>query len=304
MWGRKNALKLRQITQLSSCVPHSLLLFRFIVIMLLLFSVFPVFASELITNGGFELGLSGWIKSGNFYADPGFSWPHTGSRYAYLSQSGGSPGNNLFGTIYQAVSLPASASSITLSFWYNITSQDSATIPYDYLNVTIQNSSGGFLASVHIFSNVDKQTIGSYSQKAFDLTSYKGQTIRVHFLGTTNPSLPTTFRIDDVSITANIPSDTTSPTVNISIPCSSSCSTTSSSITIGGSATDSGGSGLDHVYVLNITNGSYGNDYGVSGNSSSFSVPGVSLTQGQNTIYAQAYDGAGNYGSIRICERK
>jgi hypothetical protein len=36
-------------------------------------------------------------------------------------------------------------------------------------------------------------------QKTFNLTSFKGQTIRVYFLGTEDSSLQTSFVIDDTS---------------------------------------------------------------------------------------------------------
>jgi hypothetical protein len=50
------------------------------------------------------------------------------------------------------------------------------------------------------YSNVNATTIGSYSQKSFSLASWRGQTVRVQFRATTDFSLPTSFRIDDVSL--------------------------------------------------------------------------------------------------------
>ena len=41
---------------------------------------------------------------------------------------------------------------------------------------------------------------GSYSQKSFSLAAWRGQTVRVQFRATTDISLPTSFRIDDVSL--------------------------------------------------------------------------------------------------------
>ncbi|MDP2755167.1 MAG: hypothetical protein Q8P40_12370 [Nitrospirota bacterium] len=102
--------------------------------------------------------------------------------------------------MYQAVTIPSNATSATLSFWYNITSQETGSSAYDVLNVTIQNSTGGYLATVAVFSNLNKGTTGVYNQKTFDATPYKGQTIRVHFLATTDSTNTTVFRIDDVSL--------------------------------------------------------------------------------------------------------
>ncbi len=157
---------------------------------------------ELVINGGFESGLSGWVSLGDFYADPGFPHPHSGARYAYLTNADGTPGNSLYGTLYQEVSIPSSATSATLTFWYNITTQETGSASHDVLNVTIKDSVGQYLATVAVFSNKDSQPIGVYSQESFDMTPYVGQTIRIHFLGTTDGSLPTVFRIDDVSILA------------------------------------------------------------------------------------------------------
>ena len=46
----------------------------------------------------------------------------------------------------------------------------------------------------------DKTTAGNYSQKSFSLAAYKGQTIRLQFRCTTDFSITTTFRVDDVSL--------------------------------------------------------------------------------------------------------
>ncbi|OFZ27557.1 MAG: hypothetical protein A3D92_08015, partial [Bacteroidetes bacterium RIFCSPHIGHO2_02_FULL_44_7] len=192
--------------------------------------------TELITNGGFESNDSGWVRWGSFYADSRFSYPRSGTGYAYLSKSDGTPGDDLIGYIYQAVSIPSSATSATLSFWYNITSQDSSTTANDYLLVNIEHSAGSDL--VYLYSNVDKDPAAGnpyYHQKTFDMTPYIGETVRVNFLGTTNGSLPTTFRIDDVSIVAsyNKPSVTTLSYSNIT----STSATLNGSVNPNGSAT-------------------------------------------------------------------
>jgi len=144
-------------------------------ILLALLSASAFGQAELIANGTFQSGSTGWVLSGNFFADSRFGICHSCPGYAYLSNLDGTSGNNLFGNMYQMVTIPTSANSATLTFWYNITSQDSAITPFDVLNVTIQDAAGGFLATVAVFSNVNKQTLGVYSQKSFDRTPFKGQ---------------------------------------------------------------------------------------------------------------------------------
>ncbi len=90
--------------------------------------------------------------------------------------------------------------------------------------------------------------------------------------------------------------DMTPPAVSISSPYSGQVFTTSS-ITVSGSATDSGGSGLHYVLVDNGANGSNGVQY-VSGNSASYSVSGITLVQGSNLIGVEAYDNAGNVSTL------
>ncbi len=68
------------------------------------------------------------------------------------------------------------------------------------LYAVIKNSLGGHLATVATLSNADKGTLGIYSKKSLDVTSYKGQTVTIYFLATTDSINTTTFRIDDVSL--------------------------------------------------------------------------------------------------------
>ena len=169
--------------------------------------------TELITNGSFVNGSTGWTRSGNFFADSRFTNCHTCPGYSYVTNSDGTAGNNLTGTMFQAVNVPSNTTTATISFWYYITTQETEFTSFDTLNVTIQNSSGAFLANVAFLSNVNSGS--GYAQRSvtLDLTPYRGQTIRLNFLGTTDFSLPSTFRVDDVSILANLVSG--SPVVRI-----------------------------------------------------------------------------------------
>lgn len=151
--------------------------------------------SELIVNGGFEGSVSPWVNSGTgtFYTNAG-SYPHGGTSYDYFGVN-----NSVTGTAYQQVSIPSTAAG-TLTFWLNVTSSETGTTPYDYLYAEVRNTSGTLLTTLATYSNVNKTTAGSYSQKSFNLSAYKGQTVRIQFRTTTDSSVTTTFRIDDVSL--------------------------------------------------------------------------------------------------------
>ena len=107
--------------------------------------------------------------------------------------------NNVSGQTYQTVTIPSTATG-TLTFWFNCSSSESGTTAYDYMYAEVRNTSGTLLQTLAIYSNKDKTTAGSYSQKSFSLAAYKGQTIRLQFRNTMDSSITTTFRVDDVSL--------------------------------------------------------------------------------------------------------
>ncbi len=156
---------------------------------------------ERLTNSSFSSGASGWTLVGDFWAGTNLTNYRTSPGYAAGGvDSTGTAKNNAVGYMYQAVAIPSNAASATLSFWYNITSQETVSVAYDVLNVTIQDSAGNYLATVAVLSNLYQGAVGVYNQVIFDATPYRGQTIRVNFLATTDVNNTTVFRIDDVSL--------------------------------------------------------------------------------------------------------
>jgi len=134
------------------------------------------------------------VLSGNAYRTVG-SYPKSGTAYSYLGNV-----NNASGTEYQQIAIPSNATG-TLTFWLNtVSSETTTTTQYDKLYVEVRNTSGTLLATLATYSNLNKTTAGSYSQKSLSVAAYKGQTVRIQFRGTTDSSLTTTFRIDDVSV--------------------------------------------------------------------------------------------------------
>ena len=164
--------------------------------------------TPLIQNGGFTGSTSEWTKTGDFYADDEGEFYGNAPGYAYLAGSNKNlaTSNNLEGELYQNVTLPGDASSIELEYWVSVaTNEITTTHDYDALITWIQNSSGtSSLALVSTRSNLDE---GGYEKVTYDLSSFAGQSIRLYFEGTTDETLGTIFRIDDVSIEAVIPSE-------------------------------------------------------------------------------------------------
>lgn len=148
--------------------------------------------SQLIQNGGFENGTSPWVESssGGYQLIDTVN-PHTGSYSAFL---GGY--NNAKDSIYQTIQVPASATSVTLSYDTDVETSETYHA-YDFLKVEIRNTSGQVLKTLQTQS--DATATGWHSQ-SFDLGAYKGQTVEVDFVATNDVSNPTDFFVDDVSV--------------------------------------------------------------------------------------------------------
>jgi Zn-dependent metalloprotease len=151
--------------------------------------------TELITNGGFESGTLPWTISGTVTRSTG-TFPHSGTAYMILNAA-----DNSTGTLFQQVTIPAGTSP-NLNFWLNITTNEAAGASvFDRLFVEVRNTSGTLLATLATFSNQNSGTAGVYVLRGpFNLGSFAGQTVRIQFRGTNDITLPTSFRVDDVSV--------------------------------------------------------------------------------------------------------
>jgi hypothetical protein len=153
-------------------------------------------AAQLIVNGGFESGSSSWTASSGVITNDAGQAGHGGSYKAWLDGYGAAHTD----TMYQTVTIPSSVTSATLSFWLRVQSDETTTTQaYDTLKVQVRNSSNAVLATLATYSNLNKGT--TFLQKTFDLSAYKGQTVRIYFEGIEGSTVTTSFIIDDVSLT-------------------------------------------------------------------------------------------------------
>jgi len=132
-------------------------------------------STQLIQNGGFETGtLANWTTGGAALPTISTVQKHSGSFSALAGASSGSePNGDDF--LYQTITIPSTATKATLTFWYWPSTTD--TITYDWQEAQVQNTSGTMLAQImKVCSNAQ-----AWTQVTYDLTSYKGQTIRIYF---------------------------------------------------------------------------------------------------------------------------
>ena len=150
--------------------------------------------TNALINPGFESGSVPWTLSGQVVRSTG-SFPHSGVGYMIINGV-----NSSSGTLFQTVTVPSGCSN--LSFWLNITTSEAqGAAIFDRLFIEVRSTSGTLLATLATFSNQNSGTAGVYVLRGpFNLSSFAGQTVRIQFRGTNDITLPTSFRIDDVSL--------------------------------------------------------------------------------------------------------
>jgi len=152
---------------------------------------------QLIGNPGFENGTNTapWTLTpaviNNSSAEP----PHSGRWDAWLDGYGTTHTD----TATQTVTIPSTITTATLSFWLHIdTAETTTTTAFDVFQVQVLNTSNTVLATLGTFSNLN--AANGYQQHSFDMSSFKGQTVKVRFIGREDSSLQTSFVIDDVAL--------------------------------------------------------------------------------------------------------
>ena len=159
---------------------------------------------QLLGNAGFENGSTNpapWSVTSGVIDNNSTSEPaHSGSWKAWLDGYGSAHTD----TLMQQISIPANATQATLSFWLHIdTTETTTATAYDTLRVQIRNSSGTVLTTLATYSNLSAKA--GYAQASFDLGSFKGQAIQVYLVGVEDPSLKTSFVVDDFALSVTTP---------------------------------------------------------------------------------------------------
>jgi hypothetical protein len=155
-------------------------------------------AQQLIVNGGFEAATAApWTLTAGVLNTSASQPPHSGAKDAWLDGYGTTHTDSAV----QSVTIPSTATTATLTFFLHIdTAETTTTTAFDTLQVQVLNSANTVLQTLGTFSNLNKAA--GYTQRSFpiNITSLKGQTVKIRFLGTEDSSLQTSFVIDDVAL--------------------------------------------------------------------------------------------------------
>ena len=149
---------------------------------------------ELIVNGGFEGSVSPWTLSGNAYwstggnhrSGTGYTHPRRRQQRERLRvPDGDDPGER-----------PGEP--------HLLAQHHDERVAVDRLRLLVRRGAEHVRrAARHARQLQQPQRVSapnSYTQRSFSLATWRGQTVRLQFRATTDVTLPTSFRIDDVSL--------------------------------------------------------------------------------------------------------
>jgi subtilisin family serine protease len=151
---------------------------------------------QMLANPGFESGATAsWTATPDVITNSAERTPRSGSWYAWLCDYGTATSDSL----YQTVTIPSTATNATLTFYLKVDSDETTTTTaYDRLSVQILNSAGTVLSTLATYSNLNKGA--SYTLRSFDLTAYRGQTIRIRLSASEDGAFQTSFTADDFAL--------------------------------------------------------------------------------------------------------
>ncbi len=153
-------------------------------------------AQNLIVNGGFETGAATpWTLTAGVLNNSASEPAHTGAWDAWLDGYGTTHTDSAT----QTVTIPSTATTANLVFWLHIdTAETTTTTAFDVLTVQVLNSANTVIGTLGSFSNLNKAA--GYQQHTFSVLSFKGQTVKIRFIGTEDTSLQTSFVLDDIAL--------------------------------------------------------------------------------------------------------
>lgn len=176
---------------------------------LLLFSLITSIANvsgdaQLLADPSFDYGTTFWTTDICTVVDQSGCPPddstmmmsvpgHSGKNHATI---GGKP--QTFHLTSEVVTIPSNVSRAQLSFYLWIVTKGNKKSADDVLSVEIRDRSGALLATLGTFSNLDANA--TYTQRTFDVSRYRGATIRISFTGIQHQGPPTWFFLDDVGL--------------------------------------------------------------------------------------------------------
>ncbi|HVS30061.1 MAG TPA: S8 family peptidase [Thermoanaerobaculia bacterium] len=109
---------------------------------------------------------------------------------------GGPP--RTFRVVSETVTVPSTVSRAELSVYLWVVTKNTKPVVNDTLTIEIRDPAGKLLETLATFSNVDASP--TYGRRQFDVSRYRGASIRISFTAIQRPGPPTWFLLDDVNL--------------------------------------------------------------------------------------------------------
>src|SRR5260370_15422365 len=138
-------------------------------------------SQQLIGNPSFESGAASpapWTVSSGVIDNSPTEPAHSGKWKAWLDGYG----KKHTDTLSQTVTIPESATQVSLSFWLRIDTDKTSSNASDELTVQVVDSSGS-PTTLETFSNLD---VSEYKKRKFDISDFIGKTITIKLIGKEN----------------------------------------------------------------------------------------------------------------------
>lgn len=161
--------------------------------------------AQLLADPGFEYGTTFWASdictvinpTGCIPGDVDFVLQSFPSRSGKSHAAIGGPART-FHLTSETVAIPSTVRKADLSFYLWIVTKNKKPSAEDVLAIEIRDRTGLLLETLGTFSNLDANL--TYVQRRFDVTRYRGATIRISFTGIQSQGPPTWFLLDDVGL--------------------------------------------------------------------------------------------------------
>ena len=174
----------------------------------LLFSLIDALAdttadAQLLADPGFDYGMTFWASDICTVVNQGGCPPSEYEMMSVRSHSGnthaaiGGPART-FHLSSETVTIPSTVTKAELSLYLWVVTKNKKASANDVLTVEVRDASGALLGTLGTFSNLDANA--TYTQRRFDVSSYRGATIRISFTGIQGQGPPTWFLLDDVTL--------------------------------------------------------------------------------------------------------
>src|SRR5438105_5465809 len=174
----------------------------------LLFSLIDALAdttadAQLLADPGFDYGMTFWASDICTVVNQGGCPPSEYEMMSVRSHSGnthaaiGGPART-FHLSSETVTIPSTVTKAELSLYLWVVTKNKKASANDVLTVEVRDASGALLGTLGTFSNLDANA--TYTQRRFDVSGYRGATIRISFTGIQGQGPPTWFLLDDVTL--------------------------------------------------------------------------------------------------------